>query len=61
MMCRRVIINSGIKTVVIRDTKDEYREINVSDWIENDDSLPKEYTVGQGCDHCGCDGGGGAE
>ena len=43
MMCRRVIINSGIKRVVIRDTRDEYREINVADWIENDDSLPEEY------------------
>ena len=39
MMCKRVIINAGIERVVIRDTKDEYRIINVSEWIENDDSL----------------------
>ena len=39
MMCKRVIINAGIERVVIRDTKDEFRVINVSDWIENDDSL----------------------
>ncbi len=39
MMCKRVIINAGIERVVIRDTKDEYRVINVSEWIENDDSL----------------------
>ncbi len=39
MMCKRVIINAGIERVVIRDTKDEFRVINVSEWIENDDSL----------------------
>ena len=50
MMCRRVIINSGIKRVVIRDTRDEYREINVSDWIENDDSLPDEYKAERAAD-----------
>ena len=41
MMCRRMILNSGIKTVVIRDTKEEYRIIDVSKWISNDDSLPE--------------------
>ena len=39
MMCKRLVINAGITTVVVRDTKDEYRIINVEDWIENDDSL----------------------
>ena len=39
MMCKRLVINAGISTVVVRDTKDEYRIINVEDWIENDDSL----------------------
>jgi dCMP deaminase len=39
MMCKRLIINAGIEKVVIRDTKDEYRVINVSDWLEDDDSL----------------------
>ena len=33
------IINAGIETVIVRDTKDEYRVIDVSEWIENDDSL----------------------
>ena len=60
-MCKRLIINAGISTVIIRNTRDKYTTINVQNWIENDDSLPKEYTVGQGCEHCGCDGGGGAE
>lgn len=38
-MCKRMIINAGIERVVIRDSKEEYREISVNDWIENDESL----------------------
>ena len=39
-MCRRLIINAGIQTVVIRDTRDEYRVIDVqSAWVDEDDSL----------------------
>ncbi len=43
MMCKRVILNAGIERVVIRDTAEEYRVINVSDWIENDDSLSGKF------------------
>ena len=43
MMCKRLIINAGIETVIIRDTPTEYRVINVADWIENDDSLTGEF------------------
>lgn len=39
MMCKRMVINAGISTVIIRDTKDEFRIIDVNNWIENDDSL----------------------
>lgn len=39
MMCKRMIINAGISTVIIRETNTEYKIINVSDWIDNDDSL----------------------
>ncbi len=39
MMCKRMIINAGIKKVIIRDTKEEFRIIDVEDWIVNDDSL----------------------
>lgn len=39
MMCKRMVINAGISTVIIRDTKDEFRIIDVNDWIVNDDSL----------------------
>lgn len=38
-MCKRVIINSGVERIIIRDTKTKYREILVSDWVKNDDSL----------------------
>lgn len=38
-MCKRQIINSGIRKVFIRDTKDEYRVINVQEWIDDDESL----------------------
>jgi len=40
-MCRREIINAGIKRVVIRDTPTEYRVVDVQkEWIDEDDSLP---------------------
>ena len=41
-MCRRLIINAGISQVVIRDTPDGYRVVDVQrDWVEEDDSLPE--------------------
>lgn len=42
-MCKRMVINSGIEKVYIRDTKDEYRVVDVSEWIENDDSLEGKF------------------
>ena len=38
-MCKRMIINAGIDRVVIRNTPTEYTEINVLDWVRNDESL----------------------
>jgi len=38
-MCKRFIINSGIKKIVIRDNKNDYREIDVKELINNDESL----------------------
>ena len=38
-MCKRLIINAGITKVYIRDDKNNYRVVDVEDWIENDDSL----------------------
>ena len=40
-MCRRLIINAGIERVVIRDTRTEYRVVEVADWVREDDSLPR--------------------
>lgn len=39
LLCKRLIINSGIEKVIIRDTKTIYREVLTREWIENDDSL----------------------
>ena len=38
MMCKKLIINSGIARVYIRDTKNEFRVIPVTEWIDDDDS-----------------------
>lgn len=38
-MCKRQVINAGIEKVYIRDTKEDYRVVDVNDWIENDESL----------------------
>ncbi len=43
MMCKRMIINAGIETVIIRDTPTEYRVVSVSEYIENDDSLSGKF------------------
>lgn len=42
-MCKRVIINSGISTVYIRDDKNNYRVIEVQSWIEEDESLDGKF------------------
>lgn len=34
IMCKKIIINSGIDRVIIRDTKSEYRIVEVSKWID---------------------------
>lgn len=39
-MCKRLVINAGIKSVVVRNTKDQYTTIDVErEWVENDESL----------------------
>lgn len=39
MMCKRVVINAGIKRVIVREPNNEYTIYNVEDWITDDDSL----------------------
>ena len=38
-LCKRMIINAGIKEVIIRNTKTDYTIIDVKEFIENDESL----------------------
>ena len=38
-LCKRLIINSGIERVVIRDDENNYRSILVIDWIMDDESI----------------------
>lgn len=44
-MCRKLIINAGIKKVIIREkNKQEYKIIDIQEWIENDDLLEGKIT-----------------
>ena len=43
MMCKRVVINAGISTVIVRDDKENYRIIDVQSWIDDDDSLSGQF------------------
>lgn len=38
-MCKRFIINAGIARVIVRDTLDDFRVIDVQSWISDDESL----------------------
>lgn len=38
-MCKRTIINAGISKVIIRNDKTKYTEIDVQEFIDNDESL----------------------
>ena len=40
-MCRRLIINAGIETVISRTGPDTYEVTPVQDWIDHDDTLPE--------------------
>ena len=39
MMCRRMVINAGLQTVIIRRTESEFETVPVSDWVREDDLL----------------------
>ena len=41
-MCKRQIINAGIREVIVRENKDEYTVYPVDDWVINDESLTGE-------------------
>ena len=43
MMCKRMIINSGIEKVVFRTSPDKFYEVKVREWVFNDDSLSGNF------------------
>ena len=40
-LCRRMIINAGIETVICRTGENTYSVTKVQEWIDHDDSLPE--------------------
>jgi dCMP deaminase len=44
LLCKKLIINSGINTIVIRDTRMCYRIVEVQTLIDNDDTLTGDGT-----------------
>lgn len=42
-MCKRLVINSGIERVIIRNTQNDYTVVHVRDWIFNDDTLSGDF------------------
>lgn len=38
-MCRKMIINAGIKKIIVRVTRSKYIKVDVDEWIKNDDLL----------------------
>lgn len=44
-MCRKMIINAGIEKVIVREKNDnEYKVIDVQEWIDNDELLKGKIT-----------------
>ena len=41
-MCKRTIINSGIKDVVMRNADGSFVIVDVDKWVKDDESLPEE-------------------
>lgn len=41
-MCKRVVINSGVNRVVIREDKENYKIIDVDNWIDYDEVLEEQ-------------------
>ena len=50
-MCRRLVINAGLKRIIIRKSKEEFEVVDVQEWVDNDDSMPAE-TPAESCECC---------
>ena len=42
--CRKLIINAGISKVIVRTSKDKYMQVDVNEWIKNDELLEGKIT-----------------
>ncbi len=42
-MCKRMIINAGIKRVIARTNKTDYTITDVSEWVKNDESVEGKF------------------
>lgn len=42
--CRKLIINAGISKVIVRKSKFKYIEVDVKEWIENDELIDGKIT-----------------
>ncbi len=42
-MCKKLIINAGIKTVIVRETTEEYSIYSVASWVNDDESVKGEF------------------
>ncbi len=45
-MCKRLILNAGIKRVFVKASENQYIKIDTGAWIENDDSLAGDINSG---------------
>lgn len=43
LLCRKMIINAGIKDVYVRVNKDEYVKIEVEEWVKDDEILRGQF------------------
>ena len=43
-LCKKMIINAGIKKVIIRIGKGNYKIVDVQEWIDNDELLEGKMT-----------------
>jgi dCMP deaminase len=43
LMCKRLLINAGIKELIVKEPDNGYTIYKVSDWIKNDESLKGEF------------------
>ena len=43
LLCRKMIINAGIKTVFVRINSEKYLKIEVEEWIKDDEFLRGQF------------------